>query len=70
MVEFSPATREARVRFPDVAILFFFSDKKQLELNDRIIELQSELAELKAENDSTPYKVNFHFRFKAIIYKM
>ena len=24
VVEFSPATREARVRFPDVAILFFF----------------------------------------------
>ena len=24
VVEFSPATREARVRFPDVAILYFF----------------------------------------------
>merc|ERR1739838_191102 len=33
-------------------------DKKQLELNDRIIELQSELAEQKAENDSTLYEVS------------
>ena len=27
MVEFSPATREARVRFPDVANLFFLNGK-------------------------------------------
>ena len=59
VVEFSPATREARVRFPDVAS---FIDKDYFFINDRFVS-EMKLTDVCCENSGSSHnlaRINFH----------